>query len=58
MSFTLTTSRVRSILDPAAEDNWVPFADAIDSDVRWFIGDEKYDPLTNTGIYVSSYLDV
>jgi len=51
MPFTLDISRVHSILDPAAEGDWAPFAAAIDPDVHWFIGDDKHDSLLKTGIY-------
>jgi hypothetical protein len=54
MSFTLTLEHVKSFLDPASRGEWGPFLNAIDPEVNWFIGDDTYDPTTNTGVFVRS----
>jgi hypothetical protein len=37
MPFHLTTTHVRSFLDPASAGDWKPFLVAIDPDVKWLM---------------------
>lgn len=48
MSFKPTVEYMQGLFNPTTN-----LMSAIDPDVKWMIADEKKDPLTKSGIYVS-----
>ncbi|KAI9701404.1 MAG: hypothetical protein M1820_006495 [Bogoriella megaspora] len=49
--FTLTPDYIFNFLNEAAAGNPGPFAEALDPEVRWRIGNESSDEVAKTGIF-------
>lgn len=52
MTFTLTLEHLHHIFDETAKGNWIPFKEAIDPNVHWWINSDIEDPISKSGIYV------
>ncbi|PQE31935.1 hypothetical protein CJF32_00001536 [Rutstroemia sp. NJR-2017a WRK4] len=51
MSTTLTLDHIHAIMDPIDQGDWSKLYEAIDENVRWWIGADEYNPDAATGVY-------
>jgi hypothetical protein len=52
MSTTLTLDHIHAIMDPIDQGDWSKLYEAIDENVRWWIGADEHNPDVATGVYV------